>query len=89
MQYDDTAPGYGNVNPTRNTLGSLRPEFSELTFEVLHMRFAHLLQADILNGFHETDDACLQSRRQSLDFGIDSVECFNTPSHICYIANRL
>jgi hypothetical protein len=57
---------------------------------MLHVRFAHPLKADVFHHFHEADQAGIEQRRQSLDFGIDKViEGLDLPLHGRYIASTL
>jgi len=71
MEDDDATAGCGDIEGAGDPFRGLRAQLLNLALDMLHVRFAHPLKADVFHHFHEADQAGIEQRRQSLDFGID------------------
>ncbi len=88
MQDNDTSSADGNIDTACNTLRCLGAKLPQLAIQMLDMRFAQLIETNILDGFHETDQTRLKPWRQSCDFRVNHItKGLNRPSHKRYIAN--
>ncbi|OJU85519.1 MAG: hypothetical protein BGO06_01560 [Shinella sp. 65-6] len=56
MQDDHAPSGDGHVNAACDTFESLGAQLPKLAFEMFDMRLPQLLQANVLDRFHEADE---------------------------------
>lgn len=61
-----------------------RNSTSYLAFNVLDVRLAQLIKADVLHHSREADKPGLERWRQGFDFGVNAtIKGFDRPSHGC------
>jgi hypothetical protein len=86
--HDDPAADRRDVKRAGNSIAACQPLLPQLSFKVLHMRFAQALQPDRCDAFGEPQKPRLQVGRKGGNLSGDGfVEDFDSPGHISLYLN--